>query len=154
MKKISILLLQAVIVLIGIGVLAFLLWEPGVEGVNAHAVAFSEIYFDDPFLAYMYLGSIPFFVGLYQAFKVLGYAGQNKIFLQATMNALRIIKYCAFITAGAVVAADAYLMIAARSSNDDAVGAVMLGMIATLISIVVGSVAAKFERTLQNRVQS
>ena len=154
MKKISILFLQAVTVLIGIGVLAFLLWEPWVEGVNAHATSFFDIYFDDPFLAYMYLGSIPFFVGLYQAFKVLGYAGQNKIFSQAAVNALRIIKYCAFITAGAIVAAGAYLMIAARSSNDDAAGAVMLGMIATLILLVVGIVAAMFGRTLQNRVQS
>ncbi|OGM93240.1 hypothetical protein A2333_01390 [Candidatus Wolfebacteria bacterium RIFOXYB2_FULL_49_7] len=154
MKKSSILFLRAVTVLIGIGVLAFLLWEPWVEGVNAHAVAFSEVYFDDPFLAYMYLGSIPFFVGLYQTFKVLGYAGQNKIFSQAAVNALRIIKYCAFITAGAIVAAGAYLMIAARSSNDDAAGAVMLGMIATLISLVTGTVAARFERTLRNRVRS
>jgi hypothetical protein len=51
--------LQVVIVLIGIGVLAFMLWEPHVEGRNAHATVF-EIYFHDPFLAYAYIGSIPF----------------------------------------------------------------------------------------------
>jgi hypothetical protein len=59
MKRSSALFLQAAIVLIGIGALAFLLWEPHIEGRNAHATTF-EIYFKDPFLAYVYVGSIPF----------------------------------------------------------------------------------------------
>ena len=71
-----------------------MLWEPHVEGRNAHATLF-EMYFKDPFLAYAYIASIPFFVALYQAFKVLGYVGQNKIFSQAAVKALRTIKYCA-----------------------------------------------------------
>src|SRR3989338_8320852 len=151
MKKGSTIFLQVVIVLVGIGTLALMLWEPHLEGRNAHATLFA-IYFKDPFLAYVYIGSIPFFVALYQAIKVLGYAGQNKVFSQAAVNALRTIKYCAFITAGAIVAADAYLMIAARSNGEDAAGAVMLGIIATFASIVVGTAAAMFERTLQNAV--
>src|SRR5215467_12919113 len=93
--------LQAVIVLIGIVALALLLWEPHIEGRNAHATLF-EIYFNDPFLAYAYLASIPFFVALYQAFKVLGYAGQNKVFSQAAVKALRTIKYCAIAIIGFV----------------------------------------------------
>ncbi len=143
--------LQAVIVLIGIGALALMLWEPHIEGRNAHATLF-EIYFKDPFLAYAYLASIPFFVALYQAFKTLGYIGQNKAFSQASVKALRTIKYCAFITAGAIVAADAFLMITARNTHEDAAGAVMLGIIATFASIVVGTVAAMFERILQDAV--
>lgn len=143
--------LQAVIVLIGIGALALMLWEPHLEGRNAHATPL-EIYFKDPFLAYAYLASIPFFVALYQAFKVLGYIGQNKAFSQATVIALRTIKYCAFITTGAIVAADAFLMIDARSTHEDAAGAVMLGIIATFASIVVGTAAAVFERVLQSAV--
>ena len=71
-----------------------MLWEPHVEGRNAHATTF-EIYFKDPFLAFAYIASVPFFVGLYQAFKLLGYAGQNKIFTQEAVKALRTIKYCA-----------------------------------------------------------
>ncbi len=64
--------LQAVTVLIGIGALALMLWEPHLEGRNAHATPF-EIYFKDPFLSYAYLASIPFFVALHQAFNALGY---------------------------------------------------------------------------------
>jgi len=44
MKKISTIFFQAVIVLIGIGTLAFMLWEPHIEGRNAQATLF-EIYF-------------------------------------------------------------------------------------------------------------
>src|SRR3954468_6598623 len=94
MKRSSTALLQVVIVLIGIGALTLLLWEPQVEGRNAHATPF-EIYFKDPFLAYAYMASIPFFVALYQAFNVLGYAGKNTVFSPAAVKALRRIKYCA-----------------------------------------------------------
>src|SRR5580765_3112711 len=92
LKRSSTAFLQSVIVLIGIGALTLLLWEPHLEGRNAHATLF-EIYFKDPFLAYAYIASIPFFVALYQAFKVLGYAGQNKVFSPAAVQALRTIKY-------------------------------------------------------------
>lgn len=149
MKKSSTIFLQTVIVLIGLGVLTLMLWEPHLEGVNAHATFF-EVYLD-PFIAFVYLGSIPFFVGLYQAFKVLGYAGQNKVFSQVAVNALRTIKYCAFITAGAIIGADVYIRIMAHP-DDDPAGAIMLGIIATFASIVIGTAAAVFERVLQNAV--
>ena len=71
MKRSSTIFLQIVIVLIGIGALALLLWEPHIEGVNENATLF-EIYFKDPFLAYVYAGSIPFFVALYQAIQGVG----------------------------------------------------------------------------------
>src|ERR1700740_1192620 len=93
--------LQAVIVLIGIGALALMLWEPHIEGRNAHSTLF-EIYFKDPFLAYAYVASIPFFVALYQAFKVLRYVGHNKPFSQTTIKALRTIKLCALAIVGFV----------------------------------------------------
>ena len=46
MKRSSTAFLQIVIVLIGIGALALVLWEPHIEGRNAHATVF-EIYFKD-----------------------------------------------------------------------------------------------------------
>jgi len=79
MKRGSTIFLQVVIVLIGIGVLAGLLWEPQIEGRNVHATQF-EIYFKDPFLAYIYLAFVPFFVGLYQALRYLGTPDEMKYF--------------------------------------------------------------------------
>ena len=96
--------------LIGIGALALLLWEPHIEGRNAHATLF-EIYFKDPFLAYAYIASIPFFVALYQAFKVLGYVGQNKVFSQAAVKALRTIKYCAIAIIGFVAVSVIFMIV-------------------------------------------
>src|SRR5688572_26068131 len=101
MERGSILFLKAVLVLIGIGALALMLWEPHIEGRNAHATLF-EIYFKDPFLAYAYIASIPLFVGLYQAFKVLGYVGHNQVFSPVAVRALRTMKFCAMAIIGSV----------------------------------------------------
>ena len=149
MKRSSTIFLQVVIVLIGIGTLALLLWEPRIEGRNAHATLF-EMYFKDPFLALVYIGSIPFFVALYQAFKVLGYAGQNKVFSEAAVKALRTIKYCALATIGFVVVEEIFIML--NHGSDDPAGGVFMGVLITFGSIVFASAAAMFERILQNAV--
>ena len=149
MKRSSTIFLQIVIVLIGIASLALLLWEPQIEGVNAHATNF-EIYFKDPFLALVYIGSIPFFVALYQAIKVLGYAGQNKIFSQAAVKALRTIKYCALAIIGFVVVEEIFIML--NHGSDDAAGGVFMGVLITFGSIVIATAAAMFERILQSAV--
>jgi hypothetical protein len=44
MKRSSTIFLQVVIVLIGIGALAVMLWEPHIEGRNAHATLFNVNY--------------------------------------------------------------------------------------------------------------
>ena len=148
MKRSSAAFLQTVIVLIGIGALALMLWEPHIEGRNAHATPF-EIYFKDPFLAYAYVGSIPFFVALYQGFKVLGYAGQNKVFSQAAVKALRTIKYCAIALIGFVAVGEIFIMM---GDSDDRAGGVFMGVLITFGSIVIGAAAATFQRILQNAV--
>ncbi len=153
MKRISTVFLQTVIVLIGIGTLALMLWEPHLEGVNAHATLF-QVYFTDPFLAYAYLGSVPFFVALYQAFALLGYIGRNKVFSWQSVKALRIIKYCALITAAAIVGADVYLKIAVGiPGTDDPAGAIALGAFATFASVVIATAAAVFETLLHSAVE-
>ena len=148
MKRSSTIFLQVVIVLIGIGALAVMLWEPHIEGRNAHATLF-EIYFKDPFLAYAYLASIPFFVALYQAFKVLGYAGQNKIFSQEAVKALRTIKYCAIAIIGFVVVSVIFILFA---DKDDRPAGVFMRILIAFPSIVIATAAAMFERILQNAV--
>ncbi|MDT4968189.1 MAG: hypothetical protein QOJ64_2926 [Acidobacteriota bacterium] len=150
MKRGSTIFLQVVIVLLGIGVLAFLLWEPQVEGRNVNATQF-EIYFKDPFLAYIYLAFVPFFVGLYHAFKILGYARRNEIFSQRSVRALRTIKYCALTTAILILGAEAYLFILMRG-KDDIAGGVMMGAFIILVSAIIATAAAVFERRLQNAV--
>jgi hypothetical protein len=140
--------LQIVIVLIGMGALALMLWEPHLEGRNKHATVF-EIYFKDPFLAYAYVASIPFFVALYQAFRVLGYAGQNKVFSQPAVKALRTIKFCALAIIGFVAIGEIFILM---HDSDDRAGGVFMGVVITFGSIVIATAAAMFERILQNAV--
>ena len=150
MKRGSTIFLQVVLVLLGIGVLAALLWEPQVEGRNVHATQF-EIYFNDPFLAYIYLAFIPFFVGLYQAFKLLGYARRNEMFSPRAVRGLRIIKYCASATAIFILGALAYIFMFVRGT-DDIAGGVAMGVFIIFVSAVIATAAAVFERILQNAV--
>ena len=148
MKRGSTIFLQVIIVLIGVGALTLLLWEPHLEGRNAHATLF-QIYFNDPFLAYAYIGSISFFVALYQAFKVLGYVGQNKVFSQAAVKALRIIKYCAIAIIGFVAVGEIFILL---NESDDRAGGVFMGILITFGSVVIATAAAMFARILQNAV--
>jgi hypothetical protein len=148
MKRSSTAFLQSVIVLIGIGALALLLWEPHLEGRNAHATVF-EIYFQDPFLAYAYLASIPFFVALYQGFRVLGYAGQNQVFSPAAVKALRTIKLCAIALVGFVAGAEIFILM---QDGEDRAGGVALGVFIAFGSIIMATAAATFERILQTAV--
>jgi len=148
MKRGATIFLQVVIVLLGAGLLALLLWEPQVEGRNVHATQF-EIYFKDPFLAYIYLAFVPFFIGLYQAFKIVGYARRNEIYSQRSVRALRIIKYCAMTTALFIVGAEAYIFIFVRGT-DDVAGGVMMGAFIIFVSAIIATIAAVFERRLQN----
>jgi hypothetical protein len=151
MKRSSTIFLQVVIVLIGIVALALMLWEPHLEGRNAHATLF-QIYFDDPFLAYAYVASIAFFVALYQGFKLLGYVGRGEVFSQRSVKALRTIKHCAMSLVGFLAGAEAYFSII-RRGQDDIAGGVMMGLLLIFVSTVVATAAAVFERILQSAVE-
>jgi hypothetical protein len=150
MKRASTAFLQGVIVLVGIGALALMLWEPHVEGRNANATLF-QIYFNDPFLAYAYIASIPFFVALYQALKVLGDIARDEVFSERSVRAVRIIKYCALAVAGFVMGGEAYLFIVQRGKEDIA-GGVAVGLFIIFASVVIAAAAAVIEGLLQSAV--
>ena len=149
MKKVSTIFLQVVIVLMGIGALVFLIWEPLTEGRNIHHTLI-ETYFEDPFLACAYLVSVAFFVALYQAFKLLKYIRQNKVFSLNSVKALRTIKYCALPIIAFTLSGVAYLFIV--RPGDDIAGGVAVGGFIGFVSIVVATGAAVFEKMLQNAV--
>ena len=148
MKRGSILFLRAVILLVGAGVLAGMLWEPHLEGRNANA-DLATIYFRDPFLAYAYVGSLPFFYGLYQGFKLLGYVGYGHAFSPDAVKSLRSIKHCALAVIGFIAGAEAYIMLGV---SDDRAGAAAMGIFASFVGIVTAAAAAVLERVLQSAV--
>jgi hypothetical protein len=149
MKKSSIIFLQVVIVLIGIVTLAIMIRLPLTEG-RATNLDLLSIY-ADPFLVYVYLASIAFFVALYQAFKLLGYIGQNKVFSLNSVKALRTIKYCAILLSILIVMAGLYIRMF-HAKGDDPAGFLAMCIVTTFISIVIATAAAVFEKTLQSAV--
>ena len=149
MKRVSIIFLQGVIVLIGIVALAIMIRFPLTEGRAANLGLFSIYY--DPFILYGYAASIPFFIALYKAFKLLGYIGQNKAFSLNSVRTLRSIKYCAIVLSILIVMAGLYIRIS-HNKEDDPAGFLAICIVTTFVSIVVATAAAIFEKLLQNAI--
>jgi hypothetical protein len=148
MKRSSTLFLKVVILLIAIGALAGMIWFPQTEG-RATNLDLISIY-TDPLIIYGYIASIPFFVALYQAFKLLGYVDGNKVFSQSSVNSVRNIKYCAITFSSFIVLGILYIRLFVR--GDDPAGVTALGIFTTFASIVIATTAAVFQRLLQNAV--
>lgn len=155
MKKSSTIFLQVVVVLIGIITLAIMIRFPLTEGRAVNLDLFSI--YADPFIIYGYLASIPFFVALYQAFRLLEYIRQNKVFSLDSVKALRTIKFCAIALSILIVMAALYIRISfgfhgEYLQDDDPAGFIAISIVITFISIVVATAAAVFEKTLQSAV--
>ena len=148
MKRGSTLFLKVVILLIAIGVLAAMIRFPQTEGRAANLDLISI--YSDPFIIYIYLGSIPFFVGLYQAFKLLNLIDASKAFSQGAVNILRNIKFASLSLIGFILLALLYIRFAA--AGDDPAGPTALGIIVSFAAVVIATAAAVFQKLLQNAV--
>jgi len=149
MKRGSIVFLKVVIVLIAVVVLFGMIRFPLTEG-RAVSLDLLHIY-ADPFIGYIYLASIPFFVALYEAYKLLGLIGENKVFSRDSVKALMTIKYCAIILSISIVMAGLYIRIF-HAEGDDPAGFIPLGTEATFISVVFATAVAVAEKLLQKAV--
>jgi hypothetical protein len=149
MKRISIVFLQAVVVLIGLVALALMLWFPLTEGRATNLDLFSI--YADPFILYGYAASVAFFIALYKAFRLLGYIGQNKVFSSSSVNALKSIKYCAIVLGSLIVIAGLIIRVS-HDKDDDPAGFLAMCIVTTFVTIVVATAAAIFEKILQNAV--
>lgn len=146
MKRMLIFLLQSVIILIGLAVCTFLIWEPQIEGANVHKTLM-QIYFQDPFIAYAYIAAIPFFIILYKTIKILGVVRNNTVISPMAMQDLRTIKYCALVIIAFVIVGEIFIL---SNTSDDHTGGVFIGIFISSGSLIIGAVAAKFERVLLN----
>jgi hypothetical protein len=149
MRKISIVFLQAVILIISIAALVILIRFPLTEGRAANLNLFSI--YTDPFILYGYATSVAFFVALFKAFKLLGYIRQNKVFSSNSVKTIRNIKYCGIVLSILIVIAGIYIRIF-HAKDDDPAGFLAICMVTTIISAVVATAAAIFEKILQNAI--
>ncbi|OGE33849.1 hypothetical protein A3C59_01935 [Candidatus Daviesbacteria bacterium RIFCSPHIGHO2_02_FULL_36_13] len=148
MKLSSTFFLKVVILLIGIGVLAGMIWFPQTEG-RAATLSLISIY-TDPFIIYIYIGSTPFFVGLYQAFKLLNLIDANKAFSQAAVNTLRNVKFASLSLIGFITLAVLYIRFFVH--GDDPAGPTALGIFVSFTAAVIAAAANVLQKLLQKAV--
>lgn len=148
-KRVSTLFLKAVIVLIALAVFGWLIIFPQLEGRAANLDLISI--YKDPFIIYIYIAFIPFFISLYQALKLLGQFEKNKIHSTSIKTIENIKKYMLMFI-GFIALTVLYLSMLSRQTHDDGAGAMMLGMIIILGSGVVVTTADIVGKELKKRV--
>lgn len=148
MKRVSTLFLKGIILLIAIVVLVGMLWFPQTEGRAANLDLISI--YADPFIIYVYIASAPFFIGLYQAFKLLNLIEDNKAFSQGAVNALKNIKFASLSLIGFITLALFYIRFVAL--GDDSAGPTTLGICTIVALAVIATAATVFQKLFQNAV--
>lgn len=113
---------------------------------------FNQIYgpFLYPIITGLYLSIIPFFIALYQAFKLLSYIDKNIAFSENSIKALKTIKYCALTISSFFVVLLPFVYIVAE--KDDAPGLILVGFVPIFTSMVVAVFAAVLQKLLQNAI--
>lgn len=149
LKKSSTLFLKIVLILIAVAVLAGLIYFPQTEGRAAN-LDLINIY-ANPFIIYVYIGSIPFFFGLYQAFKLLNLIDESKAFSQSAVNTLRNMKFASLVLIGFIILALVYTRFTA-TGDDDPAGPTAIGIMVSFAVAVIATAAGVFQKLFQNAV--
>lgn len=103
-----------------------------------------------PILIGMYVPAVPFFIALYQGWKLLNYIDKNKAFSTISVKALRIIKYCGFAISAMYAIGMPYIFQVA--DLDDAPGAALIGFVFVAAALMIGTAAAVFQKLFQKAV--
>jgi predicted lysophospholipase L1 biosynthesis ABC-type transport system permease subunit len=149
MKQVSTLFLKSAVFLIGLTVLAlcvFVLPEIAKEMIDVMPVQYELL----PILIAMAASTIPFYIALYQALKLLNLIDKNKAFSELSIRALKTIKKSATTIGFLYIACVPYLYIIAE--GDDAPGVFAIGLVIIFASIVVAVLAAVLQKLLQNAI--
>ena len=150
MKRGTTFFLRIAVIIIGIPVLALCIFL--VPEIANYAV---ELYPNMTYLKYLvliglYVTAIPFYIALYQAFKLLNYIDKNKAFSDLSVKALNTIKYCA-ITISILYVADLPLFYLI-GDKDDAPGVILLGLVIIFASMVIAVFAAVLQKILKEAI--
>jgi len=150
MKRGTTLFLKIAVILIGIPILALCIFF-----VPEMASFAAQLYPNITYMKYfvfidMYATAVPFYVALYQAFKLLGYIDKNQAFSVFSVTALKKIKYCAIIISLLyVVGMPLFYLIAEK---DDAPGIIVIGMVIIFASMVIAVFAAVLQKLLKEAI--
>lgn len=96
----------------------------------------------------IYLSMIPFWIALYQGFKLLRLIDSQLVFTPMAVQYLRRIKYAAIIIAGVYIFASPYIFMVAN--KDDAPGVVLINLILIGAALVVATFAAVLQQLFRS----
>ncbi|MBJ9989645.1 DUF2975 domain-containing protein [Paenibacillus sp. S28] len=150
MKRVSTLFLKVAVFLIGMPILALCIFVvPGIANFAA------ELYPDHAYLKYLvfvdlYASAVPFYLALYQSFRLLIYIDRNEAFSELSVSALKNIKYCAVAISILYVAGLPLLYLIAEA--DDAPGVILIGLVIIFASMVIAFFAAVLQRLLKEAI--
>jgi hypothetical protein len=148
MKRGSTLFLKMAVFLIGTPVLALCIFGLPWLANNPVNPDYAHILY--PILIGMYVSVIPFFVALYQAFKLLSYIDKNQAFSELSVKSLKNIKFCAITISGLYMVIMPFVYLTAEL--DDAPGLIVIGMVPAFASMVIAVFAAVLQRLLQEAI--
>ncbi|MBH1942563.1 DUF2975 domain-containing protein [Mobilitalea sibirica] len=148
MKHGSTLFLKLALILIGIPVLA--LCVIGISRLINNPINpdYASILY--PIIAGMYASTIPFYIALYKAFKLLNYIDNNTAFSDRSVVSLKHIKCCAIVFSALYVLMMPFLYLLAQ--KDDAPGLIIMGMVPVFASMVIAVFAAVLQKLLREAI--
>ncbi|MGM0846434.1 MAG: DUF2975 domain-containing protein [Bacillota bacterium] len=144
------LFLKAALILIGAPVLAMCIFvlpqmiRWGLESSSEWAWVLYGI------VMMMYVSAIPFYVALFQSFKLLQYIDGSKAFSELSVKALKKIKLCA--ASISILYGVGMPLFYIFAEIDDAPGVILIGMIIIFASMVIGVFAAVLQKLLKNAI--
>jgi hypothetical protein len=144
MKRSTTVFLRVVVFLIGavvLGLCVFLL---------PYGIMTDQVGYYRPILIGMYVPAIPFFIALYQSWKLLGYIDANTAFSDLSVKALKNIKYCGLSISALYTLGMPYIFYAA--DRDDAPGVVAIALIIIFASLVIAVFAGLLQKLLRSAI--
>ncbi|WP_174819964.1 DUF2975 domain-containing protein [Paenibacillus koleovorans] len=148
MERGTTLFLKTVLLVIALPILALCI--VGLPWMARETVGYFPAYWVYPVLGLSYLGSIPYFVALYQAFQLLTYIDKNNAFSELSVRALKLITYCAVLIC--IICAACLPFLYFMADADDAPGLIFFGMVPGFASAVIAVFAAVLQRLLRNAI--
>ncbi|MCA0174124.1 DUF2975 domain-containing protein [Bacillus sp. RAR_GA_16] len=142
--------LRITVLLLGIAVLLLCLFAfPWItKEVLDHSGLASLVY---PVLIGMYLAAIPFFIALYQALRLLRLIDINEAFSTRSVNALRVIKWCAVgISFVYLVVMPFFYLI---GEKDSAPGVMLIGLVLIFASLVIAVFTAVLQKLVKSAIE-
>ena len=150
MKQVTTLFLKLAVIFIGIPVLALCIFLVPKIGNFAGELYPDIAYMKSLVLIDMYAAAIPFYLALYQAFKLLSYIDTNKAFSELSVKALKNIKKCAITISSLFVLGMPLFYLVAEA--DDAPGLILIGMVIIFASMVIAVFAAVLQKLLKEAI--